>query len=93
MKASLLLLLVSTAILATGARADAPGEPEALVRKVQEYAQKATAMAKSAFSMVQDSEAAQQARQWLADNVDLAEQRLAWLKEQLVELWKRTPAA
>ncbi|KAM6370449.1 apolipoprotein C-III [Pluvialis apricaria] len=93
MKASLLLTLVCTAVLAAGARADSPGEPETLVRKVQEYAQKATAMAKTAFTMVQESEAAQQARRWLADNADLAKQRLAWLKEQLVELWKRTPAA
>ncbi|XP_075630564.1 apolipoprotein C-III isoform X2 [Balearica regulorum gibbericeps] len=93
MKASLLLALVCTAVLAAGARADVPREPEALVRKVQEYAQKATAMAKTTFSMVQESEVAQQARQWLSDNMDLAKQRLAWLKEQLVELWKRTPAA
>ncbi|KAM6115751.1 apolipoprotein C-III [Phoenicopterus ruber ruber] len=93
MKASLLLALVCTAVLAAGARADAPEEPEALVRKVQEYAQKATTMAKSALRMVQESEAVQQARRWLADNADLAKQRLAWLKEQLAELWKRTPAA
>uniref|UniRef100_A0A8B9M7V4 Uncharacterized protein n=1 Tax=Accipiter nisus TaxID=211598 RepID=A0A8B9M7V4_9AVES len=44
------------------AGADTPGEPETMVRKVQEYAQKATAMAKTAFSMVQESDAAQQAR-------------------------------
>ncbi|KAM6045118.1 apolipoprotein C-III isoform 2-T2 [Theristicus caerulescens] len=93
MKASLLLALVCVAVLAAGARADAPEEPEALVRKVQEYAQKATAAAKSAFSMVQESEAAQQARQWLTDNAGLVKQRLAWLKEQLAELWKQTPAA
>ncbi|XP_019326055.1 PREDICTED: apolipoprotein C-III [Aptenodytes forsteri] len=73
--------------------ADAPGEPEALVRKVQEYAQKATAMAKTAFSVVQESEVAQQARRWLADNTDRAKQRLAWLKEQIAELWKQMPAA
>ncbi|NXC23103.1 APOC3 protein, partial [Corythaeola cristata] len=93
MKASLLLALVCVAVLAAGARADAPEEPEALVKKVQEYAQKATAMAKSAFSMVQESEVAQQARRWLAENADLAKQRLAWLKEQLAELWKRAPPA
>ncbi|NXK25071.1 APOC3 protein, partial [Arenaria interpres] len=91
MKASLLLALVCTAVLAAGARADTPGQPEALVRKVQEYAQKATAMAKSAFSMVQESEAAQQARRWLAENADLAKQRLGWLKEKVEELWKRMP--
>ncbi|XP_072740958.1 apolipoprotein C-III [Ciconia boyciana] len=62
MKASLLLVLVCVAVLAAGARADAPGEPEALVRKVQEFAQKATAMAKTAFGTVQESEVAQQAR-------------------------------
>ncbi|NXE78864.1 APOC3 protein, partial [Cochlearius cochlearius] len=93
MKASLLLVLGCAAVLAAGARADAPEEPEALVRKVQEYAQKATAMAKTALSSVRESEAAQQARRWLADNADLAKQRLARLKEQLVELWKRTAAA
>ncbi|KAM6043130.1 apolipoprotein C-III [Chlamydotis macqueenii] len=93
MKASLLLLLACAAVLAAGTRADAPEEPEALVRKVQEYAQKAATMAKSAFSAVQQSEAAQQARRWLADNADLAKQRLAWLRERLTELWKRPPAA
>ncbi|KAM9269265.1 apolipoprotein C-III [Morus bassanus] len=92
MKASLLLALVCTAVLAAGARADTPGEPEALVRKVQEYAQKAATMAKSAFTTVQESEVAQQARQWLSDNAELVKQRLAWLKEQLAELWKPTPA-
>ncbi|XP_068274561.1 apolipoprotein C-III [Nyctibius grandis] len=93
MKASLLLALVCTAVLAAGARADTPDEPEALVRKVQELAQKATAMAKSAFSAVHESEAAQQARRWLEDNADAAKQRLAWLKEQLAQVWKRAPAA
>ncbi|XP_010573393.1 PREDICTED: apolipoprotein C-III [Haliaeetus leucocephalus] len=93
MKASLLLALVCTAVLVARARADTPGEPETLVRKVQEYAQKATAMAKTAFSMVQESDAAQQARQWLGGNADLAKQRLVWLKEQLLEFWKPMPAA
>ncbi|NXS94677.1 APOC3 protein, partial [Jacana jacana] len=92
MKASLLLALVCTAVLAAGARADTPREPETLVRKVQEYAQKASAVAKSALSMVQESEAAQLARRWLAENADLAKQRLVWLKEKVEELWKRTPA-
>uniref|UniRef100_A0A8B9FAW9 Apolipoprotein C-III n=1 Tax=Amazona collaria TaxID=241587 RepID=A0A8B9FAW9_9PSIT len=62
MRVSLLLLLACTAVLAAQARADEPGEPEVLVRKVQEYAQKASAMAKSALSRVQESEVAQQAR-------------------------------
>ncbi|NWY62267.1 APOC3 protein, partial [Chionis minor] len=93
MKASLLLALLCMAILAVGARADSPREPETLVRKVQEYAQKAAAVAKTALSMAQESEAAQQARRWLADNADLVKQRLAWVKEQLAEIWKRTPAA
>ncbi|NXY61165.1 APOC3 protein, partial [Callaeas wilsoni] len=93
MKPSLLFLLACTAVLAVGARADAPEEPKALVQKVQELAQKATAMAKDAFSRVRESEEAQQARQWLSDNAELAKQRLVWLKEQLVELWKKTPAA
>ncbi|NXK07966.1 APOC3 protein, partial [Herpetotheres cachinnans] len=93
MKASLLFVLICTAVLVAGARADTPKEPETLARKVQEYTQKATAMAKTAFSMVQESEAAQQARRWLADNTDLVKQRLTWLKEQLADLWKRTLAA
>ncbi|NWQ64623.1 APOC3 protein, partial [Neopipo cinnamomea] len=92
MKASLLLLLACTAVLAVGTGADAPEEPKALVQKVQELAQKASAMAKDAFSRVRESETAQQARQWLADNTELAKQRLVWLKEQLEELWKKTPA-
>ncbi|NXH13042.1 APOC3 protein, partial [Bucco capensis] len=93
MKASILLLLACTALLAAGARADTAEETQLLVKRVQEYAQKATAMVKSAFSSVQESEAAQQARRWLADHADLAEQRLAWLKEQLAKLWKKTPAS
>ncbi|NXK80799.1 APOC3 protein, partial [Amazona guildingii] len=93
MRVSLLLLLACTAVLAAQARADEPGEPEVLVRKVQEYAQKASAMAKSALSRVQGSEVAQQARQWLSDNVELAKQRLVRFKEQLVQLWKGTAAA
>ncbi|KAM8989497.1 apolipoprotein C-III [Ara ararauna] len=92
MRASLLLLLACTAVLAAQARADEPGEPEVLVRKVQEYAQKASAMAKSALSRVQESEVAQQARQWLSDNMELAKQRLERFKEQLVLLWKGTSA-
>uniref|UniRef100_A0A672V6X5 Apolipoprotein C-III n=1 Tax=Strigops habroptila TaxID=2489341 RepID=A0A672V6X5_STRHB len=77
------------------AGADASGGPEALVQKVQEYAQKASAMAKSALSRVQESEVAQQARypHWLSDNAELVKQRLEQLKEQLVQLWKRTSAA
>ncbi|NWY14944.1 APOC3 protein, partial [Aphelocoma coerulescens] len=93
MKASLLFLLACTAVLAVGARADKPEEPKALVQKVQELAQKATAMAKEAFSRVRESEAAYQARQWLSDSAELAKQRLVWLKEQLAELWKKTSAA
>ncbi|NXG67912.1 APOC3 protein, partial [Baryphthengus martii] len=90
MKASILLLLAFTAVLAVGTRAETPEEPEALVRKVQEYAQKVTAKVKSAFNSLQDSEAAQQARRWLLDHTELAKQRLAWMKEQLAELWKQT---
>uniref|UniRef100_A0A8C3J4Z0 Apolipoprotein C-III n=1 Tax=Calidris pygmaea TaxID=425635 RepID=A0A8C3J4Z0_9CHAR len=71
---------VPTGLVLAGA--DTPGEPEALLRKVQEYAQKATAMAKNAFSRVQESEVAQQARRWLAENAELAKQRLGWLKEK-----------
>ncbi|XP_071305833.1 apolipoprotein C-III [Agelaius tricolor] len=93
MKASLLFLLACTAVLALGARADTSEEPKALVQKVQELAQKVSAMTKDAFSRVRESEAAQQARQWLSDNAELAKQRLAWLKEQLAELLKKTPAS
>ncbi|NXO00327.1 APOC3 protein, partial [Rhinopomastus cyanomelas] len=70
---------------------DSPREPEALVQKVQELAQRASAAVKSAFSTIRDSEGAQMARRWLSDNADLAKQRLAWLKERLAELWKKTP--
>ncbi|NWI88827.1 APOC3 protein, partial [Pitta sordida] len=93
MKASLMLLLACVAVLALGARADTPEEPKELVQKVQEFAQKATAVAKDAFSRVQDSEVAQQARQWLAENAEVVKQRLAWLKEQLSDLLKKTPPA
>ncbi|NWH68909.1 APOC3 protein, partial [Geococcyx californianus] len=93
MKASLLFLLACVAVLAVGARAYTPTEPEPLVQKVQEYTQKASAMAKSALGMVRESEAAQHARQWLADNAELAKQRLDWLKEQLQELWQRARTA
>ncbi|NXP35240.1 APOC3 protein, partial [Leiothrix lutea] len=92
MKASLLFLLACTAVLAVGARADSPEEPKALVKKVQELAQKVTDMAKDAFIRVRDSEAVQQARQWVSDNAELAKQRLEWVKEKLAELLKKTPA-
>ncbi|XP_053942923.1 apolipoprotein C-III-like [Cuculus canorus] len=91
MKALLLFLLVCVAVLA--ARADTPKEPEPLVKKMQELAQKASAMAKSAISIVRESEVAQQTRQWLANNTELAKQRLDWVKEKLVELWKQARAA
>ncbi|XP_030820941.1 apolipoprotein C-III-like [Camarhynchus parvulus] len=93
MKASLLFLLACTAVLALGARADSSEDSKALVQKVQELAQKVSAMTKDAFSRVRESEAAQQARQWLSDNAELAKQRLLWLKEQLAELLKKTPAS
>ncbi|NWS72673.1 APOC3 protein, partial [Crotophaga sulcirostris] len=93
MKASLLFLLACAAVLAVGARADTPGEPEPLVRKVQEYVQKASVMAKSALGAVRESEAAQHARRWLEDNAELVKQRVAWMKEQLQELWKQARAA
>ncbi|NXL61727.1 APOC3 protein, partial [Chordeiles acutipennis] len=93
MKASLLLALVCTALLAAGARADASEDLEELMGKVQDFAQKAMSKARSAFSSVQESEVAQQARQWLAANANRAKERLAWVKERLAELWKRTPDA
>ncbi|KAF4794205.1 apolipoprotein C-III [Turdus rufiventris] len=92
MKVSLLFLLACTAVLALGARADNPEEQKALVQKVQELAQKATAMAKDVYSRARESEALRQARQWLSDNAELAKQRLVWLKEQLAELLKKNPA-
>ncbi|XP_071432351.1 apolipoprotein C-III [Pithys albifrons albifrons] len=91
MKVSLLLLLACTAVLAVGTRADTSEEPKALVQKFQELAQKATTMAKDAFTRVRESKVAQQARQWLVDNTQLAKEQLVWLKEQLAELWKKTP--
>ncbi|XP_062450637.1 apolipoprotein C-III [Rhea pennata] len=93
MKVSLLLALVCTAVLAAGARAEAPAEPAALTATVREYVQQAADVARSVLATVQESEAAQQARKWLADNTALARQQLAWLKERLAEVWKRTPAA
>ncbi|XP_061870095.1 apolipoprotein C-III [Colius striatus] len=93
MKPSLLLALVCTAVLAVGARAYTSEEPEPLLEKVREYAQKATAMVKNALTTVKESEVALHARQWLADNTDLAKQKLSWLREQLVELWKKKEAA
>ncbi|NWR75250.1 APOC3 protein, partial [Centropus unirufus] len=93
MKVPLLFLLACAAALAAGARADSPGEPEPLVKKMQEFVQKASSMAKSALSAVRESEAARQARRWLEEGAELAKQRLAWAKEQLAELWKRAQAA
>ncbi|NXN83926.1 APOC3 protein, partial [Bombycilla garrulus] len=93
MKASLLFLLACAAVLAVGARADEPDGAKALVQKVQELAEKASAIAKDAFSRVRESEAMQQAsRQWLSENAELAKQRLVQFKEKLAELWKKTPA-
>eukprot|EP00076_Gallus_gallus_P033398 XP_024998936.1 apolipoprotein C-III isoform X1 [Gallus gallus] len=93
MKVSILLLLICTAILAVGARAEAPDKTEVVVKKVQEYVKQATEAVKTAFTTVHESEAAQQARKWLSDNADLVKQQLAKLKEQLAELWKLTPTA
>ncbi|NWH76726.1 APOC3 protein, partial [Piaya cayana] len=83
--------LVPTRFLLAGA--DSPREPESLVKKMQELAQKASSMAKSALSIVRESEVAQKTRQWLASNTELAKQRLEWMKEKLVELWKQAQAA
>lgn len=44
------------------AGADTSEQPETLVKKVQEYAQKASAMVKGAFNTLQESDVAQQAR-------------------------------
>ncbi|XP_021231718.1 apolipoprotein C-III-like isoform X2 [Numida meleagris] len=93
MKVSILLLLVCTAILAVGARADAPDKTDEMVKKVQEYVKQAAEAVKTAFTTVNESEAAQQARRWLSDNTDLVKQQLARLREQLVGLWKVTPTA
>ncbi|KAM9369984.1 apolipoprotein C-III [Phaethornis superciliosus] len=91
MKLSLLFALICTAVLAVGARAEGPEEPEAL-RSVQEYTQKATAMAKETFTALRDSEAIQQARRWLSETSALAKEKLARLKEQIADLWKKTQA-
>ncbi|NXX43329.1 APOC3 protein, partial [Tricholaema leucomelas] len=93
MKGSILFLLACTAVLAATARADTSEQPEAVVKKVQEYAQKASAMVKGAFNTLQESEMTQQARRWLENNADRVKQKLEWVKQQLVELWRRTPAA
>ncbi|XP_042738429.1 apolipoprotein C-III [Lagopus leucura] len=93
MKVSILFLLICTAILAVGARADAPDKTDVVVKKVQEYVKQATEAVKTAFTTVQESEAAQQARRWLSDNANLVKQQLARLKEQLAELWKLTPTS
>ncbi|NXI34884.1 APOC3 protein, partial [Galbula dea] len=93
MKVSILFLLACMALLAVGARADTPEEPQTLVKKMKQYAEKATDMVKTAFNSVQESEAVQQARRWLAERTDQAEEQLAWLKEQLAKFWKRTPPA
>ncbi|XP_064029077.1 apolipoprotein C-III-like [Pogoniulus pusillus] len=92
MKGSILLLLACTAVLAATARADTSEQPETLVKKVQEYAQKASSMVKGAFNTLQESDMAQQARRWLESNADLAKKQLARLKQQLAELWKQTAA-
>ncbi|NXK48803.1 APOC3 protein, partial [Chauna torquata] len=92
MKVSVLLLLICAAVLVVGARAEAPNETDTVVRKVQEYVKQATEVVKTVFTTVQESEAAQQARRWLSDNTDVVKQQLAWLKEQLADLWKLTPA-
>ncbi|NWU90732.1 APOC3 protein, partial [Upupa epops] len=88
MKASLLLLLACAAALAAASREEPPREPQALLKKMQELAQKTSAAVKSAFSSIRESEGAQLARRWLSDNADLAKERLLWLKERVVELWK-----
>ncbi|NXC51295.1 APOC3 protein, partial [Penelope pileata] len=93
MKVSILLLLVCTAVLAVGARAEEPDKADVVVKKVQEYVKQAADAVKTALTTVHESEAAQQARKWLSDNADLVKQQLARLREQLAELWKLAPAS
>nr|XP_034995941.1 apolipoprotein C-III-like isoform X1 [Zootoca vivipara] len=90
MRSPLPLLFVLLALLAVFARAqDAP--KESLVAKVQVFAQQAIQKTQERFTTLQESEAAQQAREWIANGWANAVQYFGRVKEKITTFLK-TPA-
>ncbi|XP_053222283.1 apolipoprotein C-III-like isoform X2 [Podarcis raffonei] len=90
MRRPLPLLFVLLALLAAFAQAqDAP--KESLVAKVQVFAQQAIQKTQERFTTLRESEAAQQAREWITNGWANAVQYFGRVKEKIATFLK-TPA-